>query len=87
MLYKNKMKKRKKLEFHFKTYLTCRNAQELQNKNFKIQKMVKNLNPYTYFYIKDTFIFYITQDKSRKLKQKNHFKNNLNTYTYTKIKN
>jgi hypothetical protein len=49
--------------------------------------MIKNLNPYTYFYIKDTFIFYITQDKSRKLKQKNHFKNNLNTYTYTKIKN
>jgi len=58
-------------------------------KDYRIEflksKMIKNLNPSTYFYIKDTLLFYVIQDKSQKLKQ--NFRNNPNMFTYSKIRN
>lgn len=63
------------------------------NKDYRIKrkkskKMINNPNPNTYSYI-EGYIFFckLYKNKSRKLKQKNHSRNNLNMYIYTKIKN
>jgi galactose mutarotase-like enzyme len=57
-------------------------------KRKKIQKMINNPNPTTCsYYLGIHFYFTLYKNKSRKLKQKNHSRNNLNMYIYTKIKN
>jgi hypothetical protein len=53
---------------------------EREKKNIK--KLIKNLN----FILKIHLYFTSYKDKFKKVKTENHFKNNLNVYTNTKIK-
>ncbi len=53
--------------------------------NPKIKILIKNPNPKTYFYQIIHLYFTSYKDKFKKIKTKNHVKNNLNVYTYTKI--